>query len=264
VKTGETMRSASRLLHVLSSFTLDKPAKTITEISRELGLSASTIRRLLLTLESQGFVRLDPETARYHLHYEIIRLAAVASETSSLIDVSLSAMDELRGKTEETVQLAVRNGSDVVFIANRDSPLGVRIFHPVGWRHAAYLGSAPGKVLLAWLDEEELGELLPEGPWSATTQRTITDPEAFREHLATVRAAGHATNDGEMEDGIWGTAAPIRDHRGEIVAAINLPCPLMRAPVERRAELISATVETADRISTALRFRPGQRSPASG
>src|SRR5690606_21296701 len=138
VKTGETMRSASRLLQVLSSFTLDRPAKTITEISRELDLSATTVRRLLLTLESQGFVRHDPDTARYCLHYEIIRLAAVASETSSLIDVSAPTMEELRYKTEETVQLAVRNGTDVVFIANRHSPLQVRIFHPVGWRHPTY------------------------------------------------------------------------------------------------------------------------------
>src|SRR5690606_3091034 len=222
---------------------------------RELDLSATTVRRLLLTLESQGFVRHDPDTARYCLHYEIIRLAAVASETSSLIDVSAPIMEELRDKTEETVQLAVRNGTDVVFIANRDSPLQVRIFHPVGWRHPTYLGSAPGKVLLAWAGEEELHQL-PPGPWPASTDRTITDPAAFAEHLASVRTAGYAPNDREMEDGIWGVAAPIRDHRGEVVAAINLPCPVMRAPEERRPELISATVEAAERISAALRFRP--------
>ncbi|WP_199542988.1 MULTISPECIES: IclR family transcriptional regulator [Prauserella] len=250
------MRSASRLLQVLSAFTLDAPAKTIAEISRELELSASTVRRLMLTLEEHGFVRVDAESGRYRLHHEVVRLGAVAAQTSSLIDVAGPVMERLRDKTEETTQLAVRSGVDVVFVGTRDGPLGLRIFHPVGWRHPTYLGSAPGKVLLASLPDDELTELLPEGPWPGHTSRTVVSPEAFIDSLGPVRERGYAINDGETEQGVWAVAAPIRDHTGAVVAALNLPCPAARVPASRRMELITVTVEAADEISAALRFRP--------
>ena len=234
VASGETMRSAVRLLQVLKCFGAGSEELSAADISRDLGLAPSTVRRLLLTLEQEGFLQQQTAGGGYGLHTEVIRLAAAALAGSSLVKLAGPVLDALSRFLNEAVQLSLRREAEVVILDNRQSRHLVKTFHGIGHQYPAYRGSAAGKVLLAWLSEEDVTRLLPAvGTWAPNTERSITDLPGFRVALAETRARGYGINDGETEPGVWSVAAPLRDHRGEVLAAINVPCPVSRLTGDR-------------------------------
>lgn len=255
VASGETMRSAARLLQVLKCFGAGPAGLSIAEISRELDLASSTVRRLLITLEAEGFVRQDAESGRYRLHYELIRLAAAALAGSSLVKVAGPILDGLCAQLGEAVQIAVRDGADIILLDNRQSAHLVKTFHSIGHRYPGYRGSAGGKALLAWLSDETLRALLPaSGRWSAATERAPRDRAGLRAALAKTRERGYALNEEETEAGVWSVAVPVRDHHGAVVAALIVPCPTSRLSEDRRAMIIAAALEAAATLSDAVPF----------
>ena len=255
VASGRPMRSAERLLRVLKCFGAERATLSIAEIARELDLAASTVRRLLQTLEQEGFVRQEAASGRYKLGTAVIRLAAAALAGSSLVKAASPILDALNQQLDEAVQLTVRDGNVLIIIDHRQSRHLVKVFHKIGHRYAPYRGSAAGKALLAWLPDPELAALLPpEGRWQAHSPRGITDLEGLRAALAQTRERGYAINDGETEADVWSVAAPVRDQRGAVVAAINLPCPKNRLSEDRRAAIAAAVVAAAKELSDAVPF----------
>jgi len=251
--SGQPMRSAERLLHVLKCFGTEAASLTIAEISRDLDLAPSTVRRLLLLLEREGFVR--QEAGGYRLHHAIIRLAAAALTGSSLVKAAGPVLDGLRERLGEAVQLTVREGAELIILDNRQSEHLIKTFHKIGHRYPPHRGSAAGKALLAWLPEAELLPLLPaSGRWEPYTERGIASVEALRVALAQTRERGYAINDGETESDVWSVAAPVRDHHGAVVAALNVPCPASRLSDDRRALITAALLEAAESLSAAVPF----------
>ena len=255
VSSGQQMRSAERLLQVLKCFGGPKPTLSVAEISRALDLAQSTVRRLLDTLEKHGFVRQGDAERHYRLHYEPIRLAAAALGGSSLVAAAAPILDELRDSFDEAVQLAVRDGADVVTLDKRASSHQIETSHRIGHRYPSYRGSASGRVLLAWLPEDVLAPLLPQsGTWPAYTAHSVADGEGLREVLEQTRKQGHAINDRETTDGLWAVAAPVRALDGSILAAICMPCPITRLSKQRRTEITAAVKQAARRLSDAVPF----------
>ena len=212
VASGQPMRSAERLLQVLKCFGESKPGLSIAEISQQLDLAQSTVRRLLDTLEKHGFVKQDLSDRHYRLHYEPIRLAAAALAGSSLVAAAGPILDETRDRLDEAVQLTVRDGADVVLLDKRASSHLIEPSRRIGHRYPTYGGSASGRVLLAWLAETELAKLLPRsGRWEQFTSRSIGDVESLRKVLAQTRKQGHAINNQETTEGLWAVAAPVRE-----------------------------------------------------
>jgi DNA-binding IclR family transcriptional regulator len=251
--TGQPLRSAERMLDVLESFTIAEPSLTATEISSKLSLAASTVRRLLHALEQHGFVRSDQQTGRFAPHYQIVRLAAVAVAGNDLISAASAPMDELRDRVDEAVQLSVRSGSDIVFIDRRESRKVIKIFSEIGSRHPAWDGRASGKVILAWLPEVD--EMLPPaGRWPVSAgPNAAAAREDFLADLAEVRARGFAVNDEETARDVWAVGAPVRDHTGNVVAAVTVPVLKVRAVEQDRIdELCRAALDAARRVSSSL------------
>lgn len=251
--SGQPMRSAERLLHVLKCFGAGATHLTIAEISRDLALAPSTVRRLLLLLEQEGFVR--QEAGGYCLHHAVIRLAAAALTGSSLVKAAAPVLDDLRLRLGEAVQLTVRDGNELILLDNRQSKHLIKTFHQIGHRYRPFRGSSAGKALLAWLPQDELLALLPKsGRWEAYTERGIADIDALQAALAQTRERGYAINDGETENDVWSVSAPVRDHHGRTLAALSVPCPASRLSADRRALIIAAVVEGAESLSAAAPF----------
>ncbi|HWD03951.1 MAG TPA: IclR family transcriptional regulator [Amycolatopsis sp.] len=255
--TGQPLRSAERMLDVLESFSTAQPALSIAEISARLDLAPSTVRRLLNALEEHGFVRSDPNSGRFAPHYQIVRLAAVAVQGNDLMSAASPAMDELLERTGEAVQLTVRSGSDTVFLSRRESQKLIKIFSPIGTRSPAWDGRASGKIHLAWLPEADLLEMLPpEEEWPVSDGPNASRTRAeFRADLATVRERGYSLNDEETARDVWAVGAPVRDHTGNVVAAISVPALKARALDPGRApELIEAVMSAGAAISRRLNY----------
>jgi DNA-binding IclR family transcriptional regulator len=245
------------MLDVLESFTITQPSLSVSEIAAKHSLAPSTVRRLLNALEEHGFLRSDPNTGKFAPHYQIVRLAAVAIQGNDLIAAASGSLDELRERTGEAVQLTVRSGSDTVFIDRRESQQLIKIFSPIGTRSPAWDGRASGKILLAWLPEKELASLLPAPEeWPvAPGPNAAKSPGEFLDILAAVRESGYSLNDEETDRDVWAVGAPIRDHTGDVVAAISVPALKARTLDPGRApELIEATVAAAASISLRLSY----------
>lgn len=256
VATGQQMRSAERLLSVLASFSSAAYTRSIAEISRDLDLSAATVRRLLITLESHGFLTHDATRGTYTLGHEVVRLASVALTGSSLVSAAAPHISRLNESLNETVQLTIRDRSDLIVIDTRASTHTLKAFHTVGHRYPAFKGGAAGLALLADLAEEELLALLPDpSEWPETTEAAPKSFEDLAPLLETTRAHGYGTNEGFTGSGVWAVAAPIRNASGAAIAAVNVPCPATRvAQKKRRSEVVKALLDCTAKISEASVF----------
>lgn len=255
-KTGEQTRSASRMLQVLKSFTSDTPLQTVAEISAQLDLATSTVRRLIYVLEEHGFVRRTPDSNRYALGYQALQIAAVALGSIDLYRSSRPILDWVAQETGEGVQLVVFDDGNIVHIDGRDGRHTVRIYHQRGQRHDARPGSAVGTVLFAYLPTEQVREMLADALWEPPNSRDFTGIEEYLEHLEEVRRDGYAINDGGTDTDVWAVAAPVRDHTNMVVGAIDLPCLRSRVDSDLKASHVATVRQAAQELSQSLGARP--------
>ena len=249
------VRSAQRMLGILSWFNLEHPSGRIGDIAVDLGLAPSTVRRLVSTLEQHRYLALDESTGRYRLHVEVVRLAAVAVTTNDVVRAATPVLDLLMKELGETLILNVLDGSLVVHLTVRQSAHQFSIYPPAGRRYNAYEGGASGMVLLAWLEESELDELLPsEDRWRAYAGTKTFTREEFVANLAEVQRDGFAVNDGVTDPDLWSIATPIRDHTGRVVAALSSACRRSSMTAARKKHFAKALVDATNDISLRLCF----------
>jgi IclR family pca regulon transcriptional regulator len=266
VETRETGRSQSleRGLAILSAFTSTRPLLGVSELARDVGLSRSSAHRYIATLASLGYLEQDRGTRRYRLGPRVLDLGFSALNSMELRQVAAADLQDLSDATGHTVNMAVLDGIDVVYIERcrsasreqRDIDLNLH----VGARLPAYCTSM-GKVLLADLPPKELEERLAEMQLAKRGPNTITAPAALRDELARVRVEGVAVNNEELASGLRSIAVGIRGADGNIVAAINLAVHSSLVSMECLISgLGPALTGTARHISSRLGWRPQLRS----
>ena len=181
-------------------------------------------------------------------------LGASVSLHTDLHEACSPVVDQLRNATRETVQVAVLDGREVVYVERRESPQTLRLFGRVGHRNDANCTST-GKLLLAYLPPSRLDELFDGWAPPRKTPHTIVDPAILRQHLVAVRQRGWAENVNEAEMGVASVAAPIRNGLGEVVAAVSVAGPLQRLSNDSLKRFARPTVEAGLAISRRLGYR---------
>lgn len=226
---------------------------SLSDVARATTLTASTTFRLLETLCQRGFAMQDQVSGRYRLGAGALRVGAAYSSSTLLVDVADGIMKKLVRLTSETSNLAVLDGQDAVYIHQVESPLSIRMFTQLGTRAPLYC-TGVGKILLAWLGPEELGRLLGDISFRKYTPNTIMSIRAFQSELELVRGRGYAIDDEEREAGVRCAAAPVRDSRGRIVAALSASGPSSRMTKKLLIQIASEVVSAADVVSARLGF----------
>ncbi|MEO8450927.1 MAG: IclR family transcriptional regulator [Gemmatimonadota bacterium] len=239
---------------VLSLFTADRPELTGPEIAKALKRPKSTVYRLLGAVTAVGFLERDPDTARYRLGIRLATLGDLARQSTSLQRLGLRALRQVTDEVKELSTLFVLMGKAGINIDVVESKQMIMLPGLIGTPQPLHVG-AGGKVLLAWKLQDEVASLLGT-PLRRFTRTTITDPKAFFAELATVRKRGWAMSDGEHNDEIVGVAAPVRDHRGEVIAALTTGCPRSRATTAHVDEMVNAVMTAADELSATLGYHP--------
>ncbi len=251
-----SVQNAARLLKELGSA---EGELGVSELSRRLGLGKSTVHRLLATLTGERILEHNPATGTYRLGLVVYELGARVSMHRVLHDAATTVIEELRNATNETIQVAVLDGREVVYVERLESPHTLRLFGRIGHRMPAH-STSTGKVLLAFLSQERLEVLLREWPLERRTPQTITEHPQLLAELALVRTRGWAENLGESEVGVSSVAAPIRNARGEVIAAVSAAGPTMRVSGDSlRGFFRASVVNAADAISARLGHRPDRR-----
>ena len=241
---SSSLRSVGSALDVLECFATDGELG-VSDIARKLGVAKSTAHRLLQTLVSRGFVEQDRETGLYRLGIHIYELGALALARNQLRHAALPTLRQVAAMTGLTVNLAVPDGPDVVFVERIENIDGLRILGHVGRRLPGHTTSS-GKVIAAFnpaVDQARRAAGFP--PRVGRTVRTEADWDRC---LTDVRTQGYAVSTSESFDGTTSVAVAILDNRGTAVASISLfgPTESIAPQVERLVPLLRAA---SNRIS---------------
>ncbi len=247
------VQSLSRGLTVLQAFSAERPAMTLADMARATGLTRATVRRLLLTLVSLGYVGTDGRI--FELTPRVLDLGFAYVSSLQLPDIAQPFMEALSNRVHESVSASVLDGSEIVYVARVNTQRIMGISLAIGSRLPAAWTSM-GRVLLADLSEEQLDEFLDNLVITELTSQSITDVEALRAELLTVRTQGYALIDQELEEGIRSVAAPLRDRRGRTLAAVNVGTHAARVTLkELRGVILPDLLATARSIESQLAKR---------
>ena len=213
------VQSFARGLSVIRAFNAQHPAQTLTEIAQASGLTRAGARRILLTLVGLGYVQADGRLFR--LTPKILDLGFAYLTSMPFWNLAEPIMETLSQQVHESCSISVLDGTEIVYVLRVPTRKIMTINLSIGSRLPAYCTSM-GRVLLSALDEATLDATLDASPIAAHTPRTITDKDELKKVIAQVRSQGWAVVDQELEGGLISLSAPIRNRRGQIIAAMNI------------------------------------------
>lgn len=243
-----------RLLHLFSESSLGLTAKQVATASR---LPVSTVHRFLANLEHSGFLTCDSE-GQYHLGIACFAIGQAALNQLDIRRLSLPYLRELNQQTRETIHLTVRHGLSAVYVEKLDSPEQLRIYSRIGATVPLFC-TAVGKIMLAFMPQDECERILPELELKRLTSNTVANLQELRTELYRVRKNGYACDMEEHEMHIRCIAAPIWDHTGAVHASLSITAPVLRMPVTRLRQLAPIIQAAGLQISRELGYQIAER-----
>ncbi|WP_139708567.1 DNA-binding transcriptional regulator KdgR [Aeromonas allosaccharophila] len=225
----------------------------VTELSQRIMMSKSTVYRFLQTMKTLGYVNQEGETDKYTLSLKLFELGGRALEHQDLIQIADVQMHRLGKLTKETLHLGALDENSVVYLHKIDSEYNLRMYSRIGRRCPLY-STALGKVMMAWLPEEEVRSMLAGVTFERFTEHTLANVDALLVELAQVREQGYAEDNEENENGLRCFGVPIYNRMGRIITGLSLSLPIVRFEERKRAELVSLLHEAAARISAELGY----------
>jgi DNA-binding IclR family transcriptional regulator len=238
-----------KLLQLFSQAPGGLTAKQVAERSR---LPVSTAHRFLANLESTGFLNSSGNV--YHLGTACFAIGQAALAQLDIRRVSLPYLQELNRQTRETVHLTVRYGASAVYVEKLDSTEQLRIFSRIGASVPLYC-TAVGKVMLAFMPEDQRKKLLRELELKRFTPNTIGSLQELEAELKRIRKNGYGCDLEEHELHIRCVAAPIWDHAGLVNASLSITAPIVRMPVARLRQLAELIQGAGLQISRELGYQ---------
>jgi IclR family pca regulon transcriptional regulator len=226
------MTSLARGLHVIRAFAGVDRRLTIADVSRATGLTRAVVRRCLYTLRELGYAGTDGRA--YFLQPRILNLGYAYLSTAHVPIAAQPVLEEMSEQLGEATSVAVLDDGAVVYVARAATKRIMSVTLGVGSRLPAYC-TALGRVLLAYMTDEQAATELGKIELVAHTKHTITSRRKLEETLLAVRADGYALNDQELEIGLRSIAVPVRNVVGTVVAAMNVSSQASR--VSRREML---------------------------
>ena len=221
------VESLARGLSILTALTNRARPLSLTELSKELGLSVSTIQRLTYTLQRLGYLQRNQENKKFWLTPKILSLGLHYLSDSDLTQVAYPYLQELSQETNETINLIILDEEEVVYIQRIPTPQLLHSGVRLGSRFPAYCTSG-GKAILAFLPESRIEAILKKMDFKSFTPYTITNRQTLLQELNEIKIRGFASCNEEIIIGIKGVAAPIRNYEGEVVAAVHISIPSVR------------------------------------
>lgn len=246
-----SVQSVDRAVRVLEILAQQGEA-SISEIARELGVHASTASRLVAALRAHELVELRGHRGGYRLGIGVLRLAGATAGQLDLTTQAQPVCDALAAELDATTNVAIASAGVAINVCQAQPSTAVATQNWVGQRTVLHATSS-GKVLLAYMAEDERDELLRE-PLTGFTAQTRTSPEALLEELEAVHETGCARAVEEYEEGLNAVAAPVRAHDGTVVAAISASGPAYRLPEERLDQACAAVVRAAAEVSRRMGY----------
>ncbi len=251
IMSERLIQSIERAANVLELFLTTSPELSVKEISEKLQLSKSTVHGIIKTLEHRGYLQQNPEDLKYKLGIKLFTLGNFVGKHLDIGNIARPIIRDLADELNETVHLVTLQRDEVVYIEKVEGPRALTIYSHIGKRAPVHC-TGVGKAILAYLSEIEVDRLLSSASLEAFTEHTMTDVNQIKKHLVSVRETGYAVDDEEIELGLKCIAAPIFNHKGNVIASISCAAPKMRLDEEKQPKVIAGIKRAASEISTSL------------
>jgi len=239
-----------KVLRILEALRDAPNGLQLKDVAKQTAINKSTAYRFLAHLESAGYL-FRGDTGVYTIGPNFARLSTATNFRETLRKIARPVLQKLWEATGETVNLAVLDGYEVLYVDVIESPHYFRLASQAGFRRPFYCTSL-GKVLTAYLGEDKLAELLSSISFARWTPKTITQATKFRRELALVRKKGYAVDDQEAVLGARCVAAPIFDAGNQVIAGISVSGPITRVIASRLSQFASLVKQSSLAISARL------------
>lgn len=204
----------------------------LNQIAEDTGINKSTAHRFLCHLESEGYLFRDT-FGNYMVGAKLSRLGSGASFQSTLSKLARPVMENLRKISGETVNLAILDGTDVLYIDVLETVHTFRLVTQIG-SHLPFYSTSLGKAMVAAIEDSmRLEELLSRVEFERTTPHSINNMTKLKKQLAIIRQQGYALDDEEAVAGVRCVGAAILEANGEVVGAISISGPVVRFTSDR-------------------------------
>lgn len=241
-----------KVLKILEALQSNPSGLQLKQIAKQTAINKSTAYRFLAHLQGEGYLYRDHAGA-YLIGPKLARLGSGTNFEESLRKVARPILQKLWAATGETVNLAILDGQQILYLDVIESSHTFRFASQNGARRPLYC-TALGKAILAHLPEEETKELLASLTFERLTPRTLNQPAKLKKDLAKSRMQGYALDDEEAVLGARCIAAPIFDANGKVFGAASVSGPLTRITGDKISSLAALVKEAAHSISRRLGY----------
>jgi IclR family transcriptional regulator, KDG regulon repressor len=249
------IQSVNRAIAILSLFTYRRPRLGITEISHFLSLPKGTVHGLVRTLLNAGFLQQDSETRKYQLGLKLYEMGITLAGNLEINQKAVGPANKLAKNVSLVSRIAIWDEDSALITLNIDPHSKSLFVHQIGPRIPAYCSSL-GKVILAFLSDEELNAYLSQTKLVPYTPKTVTQKEWLLRELKETRQRGYSIDQEETTLGLVCIGAPIFGKGGHLEASISLsgdPSRFQRKQLKSLAEKLS---KTAGEISRSMGYFP--------
>ena len=253
-KATSLRRAVALLLALASDEALAAGGMGVTGLTELLGDEKSRVSRTLHTLQEYGLVEREPDTLAYRIGWRVYALADRAGN-AALLAAAPARVSALVREFGESAHLSVLQAAQVLTVVSHSSPQAVSAVSWVG-RHVPAHCTSSGRALLLDHDFDALERVFGSGPLPPAGPGAPRSVAELHQRIAEARGSGYAAVREESERGLVAVAAPVRDHRGRIVAAVNISAPAFRF-ADRLAPAGERLLTVAEELSRSV----GWRSP---
>ncbi|MEQ9487750.1 MAG: IclR family transcriptional regulator [Alphaproteobacteria bacterium] len=249
-KPPGTVAALERGLILLNALAGERHA-SLTDLSRITGVPASTAHRLLMTFQAFGYVDFNQSTNQWRIGVEAFRTGNAFTWQLNIVEAARDVMHGLVDSTGETANLAVPDGSEVVFVSQVETSNPIRAYFNPGTKSPMHV-SGIGKAILSTFDQSRIERLLMQPGLPEFTANTLTNLDSLLSDLQETRSRGWSFDNEERNLGMRCIAAPIFNEYGEAVAGLSLSGPVARLPLDTVQAYGPLVREAAQRVTTAI------------
>ncbi|MBQ0139209.1 MAG: IclR family transcriptional regulator [Kurthia sp.] len=248
------IQSVARALQILELFDEATNSLSIKEISNQLDLNKSTVHALLKTLKQFGYIQQDAFNSEYSLGWKLFERGNLLVSQLDFKKVASRHLQTLNNRTNETIHLVTLLGQEALYIDKINGHNTLTIYSRIG-KKAPLHSSAVGKILTAYLPENQFEAVFKAYEFTTPTANTISNIENYKKELSKVRQQGFAMDQEENELGIICMAMPIYDYSNKVVASVSVSTPKIIFTKQKKKKTLADLSRCVNDISHELGYK---------